>query len=37
MIQGIIKAGFNFDFENTDEPRKKMFWKGKIYTLIEKQ
>ena len=34
-INGILKAEFNFVFNNTDEPDRKMFWKGKIYTLIE--
>ncbi len=35
-IKGILKAEFNFDFNNTDEPDRKMFWEGKIYTMIEK-
>jgi hypothetical protein len=35
MIRGIIKAEFNFDFDNTDEPYRKIFWKGKIYTTID--
>ena len=35
--QGILKAEFDFDFNNTYEPDQKMFWKGKMYTLIEKQ
>ncbi|MBK8807837.1 MAG: hypothetical protein IPO21_14785 [Bacteroidales bacterium] len=34
--KGILKAEFNFDFNNKDEPDQKMFWKGKIYTMIEK-
>ena len=29
--KGILKAEFNFDFNNTDEPNRKMFWKGRIY------
>lgn len=33
-IRGILKAEFNFNFNNTDEPDRKMFWKGKIYTMI---
>lgn len=35
--KGILKADFNFTFNNTDEPGRNMFWKGKIYTAIEKQ
>jgi hypothetical protein len=35
-IKGILKAEFHFEFNNTDEPDRKMFWKGKIYTMIEK-
>ena len=34
--QNIMKAEFNFDFENTDEPNRPMYWKGKIYTVVEK-
>lgn len=34
--QNILKAEFSFDFKNTDEVEKRMFWKGKIYTSIEK-
>jgi hypothetical protein len=37
LKQNILKAAFNFDFNNTDEPDRKMFWKGKIYTMIENQ
>jgi hypothetical protein len=33
---GILKAEFDFDFNNTDEPDRKMYWKGNIYTMIEK-
>jgi hypothetical protein len=36
-IKGILKAEFNFDFNNIDEPGRKIFWKGKMYTRIEKQ
>jgi len=36
-IKGILKAEFDFDFNNTDEPVREMFWKGKIYTMIEKK
>lgn len=36
VTKGILKAEFNFDFNNSDEPDRKMFWKGKIYTTIEK-
>jgi hypothetical protein len=34
--KGILKAEFNFDFNNSNEPDRKIFWKGKIYTTIEK-
>jgi hypothetical protein len=34
--KGILKAEFNFDFNNSEEPDRQMFWKGKIYTTIEK-
>ncbi len=33
---GILKAEFDFVFNNTDEPDQKMFWEGKIYAAIEK-
>lgn len=32
---GIIKAEFNFIFENKDEPEKPFYWKGRIYTKIK--
>lgn len=35
FIKGILKAEFNFDFNNTDEVARKIFWKGKIYTTIK--
>lgn len=35
LKNGILKAEFNFDFNNTDELDRKMYWKGKIYTTIE--
>jgi hypothetical protein len=31
---GIIKAVFNFTFENTLEPENELFWKGKIYSKV---
>jgi hypothetical protein len=34
--QDIMKAEFSFDFHNTVEPNHRIFWKGKIYTAIEK-
>jgi hypothetical protein len=37
MNKGILKAEFQFDFNNSDEPDRNMFWKGKIYTAIAKQ
>jgi hypothetical protein len=36
LEQNVLKAEFSFDFINTDESDKKMFWEGKIYTVIEK-
>lgn len=30
--KGIIKAEFDFKFENTIDPNEELFWKGKIYT-----
>jgi hypothetical protein len=35
--QNIVKAEFNFDFMNTDEPDQTIFWEGKIYTKIDKK
>lgn len=34
--KGILKAVFDFNFNNTDEPDRKIYWRGKIYTMIEK-
>jgi hypothetical protein len=34
--RGILKAEVSFDFNNTDEPGKKIFWKGRIYAKIER-
>ena len=31
---GIIKAVFNFRFENTLEPENELFWKGEIYNKV---
>lgn len=33
--QGILKADFDFNFDNTDSPDRKLFWKGKIFSEIE--
>ncbi len=33
--QGIVKAEFDFIFDNTLNPEKKMFWKGLIYSQIK--
>lgn len=33
--QGIIKAEFDFNFNNTLEKKKKLSWKGKIYSKIK--
>ncbi|MBM1107038.1 hypothetical protein JQC67_12875 [Aurantibacter crassamenti] len=32
---GTLKAVFDFNFDNTVESSKKLFWKGKIYSSIE--
>ena len=32
--QGILKASFNFDFDHPENPRKPIFWKGKIFSKI---
>jgi hypothetical protein len=32
--KNIVKAEFSFNFLNTDEPGRKMFWNGKIFTPI---
>lgn len=34
--QGILKAEFNFDFKDANNLDQNIFWKGKIYTIIEK-
>ena len=33
--KGIIKATFDFTFENTLNPNEKLFWKGQIYSRIK--
>lgn len=33
--KNILKAEFDFEFDNTFEPDKKMYWKGKIYAPIQ--
>ena len=33
--KGILKAVFDFKFENTLDTEKSLFWKGKIYSTIE--
>lgn len=35
--RSVLKAEFNFNFRNTDEPEKHIFWNGKIYTDINAQ
>jgi hypothetical protein len=35
--KGILKANFNFTFEHTENPKKPMYWKGKIYANIDKK
>ena len=32
--QGILKATFNFGFAHTENPKKPVYWKGKIYSKI---
>ena len=34
FVNGIIKAVFDFKFENNIEAEKELFWKGKIYSKI---
>ncbi|NDW09505.1 hypothetical protein [Dysgonomonas sp. 520] len=34
--KGFMKAEFNFIFDNTENPEQAMYWKGKIYTKINK-
>jgi hypothetical protein len=35
--KGILKANFDFVFDNKENPYKSMYWKGKIYTTIDKE
>ncbi len=35
--KNILKTEFDFEFDNTFEPDKKMYWKGKIYTPIKSE
>lgn len=32
---GIMKAEFNFNFKNNENPKKPIYWKGKIYAKIK--
>ncbi len=34
--QGIMKAEFSFIFDHKEDPQKTMYWKGKIYSKINK-
>ena len=34
--KGIMKAVFNFNFEHLENPKKPIYWKGKIYSKIKK-
>ncbi len=34
--KGIVKAAFNFNFEHKENPKKPIYWKGKILTKIKK-
>lgn len=33
--KGILKANFNFIFDHTENPKKPMYWKGKIYSKVD--
>ena len=35
LKQGFFKAKFNFNFAHPENPKKAIFWRGKIYTAIE--
>ncbi|WP_445456403.1 hypothetical protein [Flavobacterium sp. HNIBRBA15423] len=35
MKRGILKAEFDMKFDHPENPKKLMFWKGKIYTKIK--
>ena len=35
--KGIVKATFNFKFKHDENPKKPIFWKGKIYSQIQKE
>jgi hypothetical protein len=35
LKKGIIKADFDMNFENKENPKQPIFWKGKIYTKIK--
>lgn len=34
--QGIVKAAFDWTFENTLEPERELYWKGRLYSTIDK-
>jgi hypothetical protein len=33
--KGFLKAEFDFDFNHPEDPKTKMYWKGRIFTQIE--
>jgi len=35
--ENVIKAEFNFSFENTSQPQDSLWWKGKIYAAINEK
>ncbi len=35
--KGILKAAFSFVFEHPEHPQNPLYWKGKIYTVIERE
>lgn len=35
--KGILKANFEFVFDHSENPKKPMYWKGKIYATIDKK
>jgi hypothetical protein len=34
--KGVLKAEFDLNFKHKENPKQKMFWKGRIYSNIEK-
>lgn len=35
LKKGVLKAKFNFNFEHKENPKKPIYWKGKIYSKIK--